>query len=135
MEKTCPGCGQTFETKRATAKCCSDRCRKRYQRGGGQLVEQQFARAESGEPGPVELAAARELEEASRLHTPHGQAALVLARRLDCATADTGSSVAAVVRQLRDTMTSALAGAHPAADPVDELRRRRDRKLGIIGDG
>lgn len=134
MEKTCAACGVTFTASRASAKCCSDRCRKRYQRGGGQLVElRQVAQAESGELGRVELAATRDLEEAGRLSTPLGQAALVLARRLDGFSVDTGSSVAAVVRQLHATMSSALAGAHVADDPVDELRRRRDRKLGLIG--
>lgn len=84
-------------------------------------------------PGPVERRTILELEEAGRLDTIRGQAALVLARRLDSRTMDTGSAVAAVVRQLDATVEAAVAGAHMAADPVDELRRRRDEKLGIVG--
>ena len=53
---------------------------------------------------------------------------LALARRIDKA-ADSGSSLAALARQLSETMTEALVGVVLEPDKVDELRARRDAKL------
>jgi hypothetical protein len=144
MEKECPGCGQTFTAARANAKYCSERCKKRCQRGSGaQVVElkakpdRPATKAKAEEPagniGSVEAAAIKTLTDAGRLNSVMGQAALVLARRLDATTVDTGSAVASVVKQLELALDAATAGAMQAADPVDELRNRRDRKLGIVG--
>jgi hypothetical protein len=70
---------------------------------------------------------ARELEDAGRLDTVFGQAALVLARRIE-SPMETGSSIASMTKQLRETMVDALKGAAVAADPLDEIRARRDSK-------
>jgi hypothetical protein len=43
---------------------------------------------------------------------------------------DTGSGTAALSKELRAVMVAAVQGAPAAADPVDELRARRDRKRG-----
>jgi hypothetical protein len=60
-----------------------------------------------------------------------GQAALVLARRMDGAGDDVGgSALAALARALREMMTAALATSTPAADPLDELLARRERRTG-----
>ena len=67
-----------------------------------------------------------ELEAAGRLETYLGASALALAERIDSSTAVMG--FAALVKELRSTMEAALAGVVVAADPVDELRSRRDRK-------
>lgn len=144
MKLTCATCGGSFEAKRSTAKFCSSNCRVRSHRGGGQVVELKPP-AKKGHrespppadeldgPGEMERAIVAELEEAGRRETGLGTAAVLLARRLDARTMDTGSAVAAVVRQLQTTMEAAVAGAHMAADPVDEVRRRRDEKLGKLG--
>jgi hypothetical protein len=87
----------------------------------------------AGNIGSVEAAAIKTLTDAGRLNSVMGQAALVLARRLDATNIDTGSAVASVVKQLELALDTATAGANVAADPVDELRNRRDRKLGIVG--
>jgi len=55
-----------------------------------------------------------------------GQIALALAERLDNSTAVMG--FAALAKELRVTMVAAKAGVAVAADPVDELRSRRDSK-------
>lgn len=56
-----------------------------------------------------------------------GQQALALARRLDDGgTADT--AFAAIAKELRTTLAEALKTATVAADPVDELRARRERR-------
>lgn len=146
MEVKCEVCGEMFEAKRRTARFCSSGCRVRAHRAGGKVVELKpaakskpagkapaAAPAPAGEEaGPVEAAAVKQLEEAGRLDTPLGQAALVLARRLDRTTMDTGSAIAGVVKQLEATLAAATAGAKQAEDPVDELRKRRDQKLGIV---
>lgn len=68
-----------------------------------------------------------ELATAGMLDSHQGQAALLLARRMESGD-DTGAALAQMVRQLRETMTSALLSAVPdEVDPVDELRARRDR--------
>lgn len=68
-----------------------------------------------------------ELETAGRASSSAGQAALLLAERIEFGE-NTGSAVAQMVRQLHDTMTRALADAEIASDPVDELRARRERR-------
>lgn len=74
----------------------------------------------------VVLAAVRaELDRAGCVDTYLGSAALVLAERIDQSTGVTGLS--ALVRSLQSTMAAVLAGVPRVADPVDELRSRRDR--------
>lgn len=69
----------------------------------------------------------RALADADRIHTPLGQTALLLARRLG--SGDTPpSAVGAIARELRLTLAAALEDATMAADPVDELRERRERR-------
>ena len=69
-----------------------------------------------------------ELTAAGMLDSHQGQLALVLARRIEQGD-DTGAALSQMVRQLRETMTSALGAAEPeAVDPLDELRGRRERR-------
>jgi hypothetical protein len=58
---------------------------------------------------------------------PLGQAALVLAARID-ANQDSGGAIAAMAKQLASTLSAATAGANVVASPVDELRARRAAK-------
>lgn len=70
----------------------------------------------------------RELREAGMLSSHQGQCALLLAERIEVGE-DTGAALAQLVRQLRETMASALASAAPAeVDPLDELRAKRERR-------
>jgi hypothetical protein len=129
-------CPTEFEAKRAAAKYCSERCKKRAQRkpGGVRTAKVVELPAEpASEPAPVvgSVAAATlaELDHAGRLETAVGQAALALARRIDHAGAETGASLAALARQHLATLAEAVKNAKQAADPLDELRGRRERKL------
>lgn len=88
---------------------------------------------ESTGPGPVEQATAAELAGVGRLDTVAGQCAVVLARRLDEHGRDTGGGVASVAKEFRNVMDAALANVEKAADPLDELRARRDRKRAAGG--
>lgn len=70
----------------------------------------------------------KELDAIGKAETPSGAAALVLAARLD-AGEDPGSAMAALAKELRATMLELTRTAPAAKDPVDELRKRRDRRL------
>ncbi len=133
MQVQCHQCGQPFEAERPHAKWCSATCRKQNQRASGASVTELRpagqAEEEPVEVGPVTGATWRKLEEAERLDTPEGMTALALAHRLDHGGRDTGSALASVARELRATLAEALKGAAVEADPVDEIRARRERKL------
>ena len=74
------------------------------------------------------LAAVRgELVAAGVEESALGQAAILIAERLESGV-DNGSSVAAMVRQLRDTMAAALVNEVADADPLDELAAKRERR-------
>ena len=72
------------------------------------------------------------LTEVGRLDSPLGQVAMVLARRIDNPGMDTGSSIASVARQYQLALEAATEGAKTAADPLDELRQRRDMKKRVL---
>lgn len=133
MQKRCETCGESFEAKRKTAKFCSDRCRMRAHRRPAETEQS----APVASPAPVEReetaeslteAARAELLAAGRERTASGRAVLVLARRIDANASESGSSLAALVREFRAALAGALQGAGEATDPVDELRTRRERK-------
>lgn len=148
MEVACATCGNVFLAKRSTARFCSDACRVRAHRAKGPKLAPAVAAAAprtdghdkvkrpttpDGEPLSVEDAVRAELDKAERAGTVMGQSALVIARRLDMPTMDTGSAVSTMVKQLSATLDEALAGQTKAVDPLDELRARRARKLGAAG--
>jgi hypothetical protein len=67
------------------------------------------------------------LTQANRLRTVKGQIAIALARRVDAATVVMG--FAALTKELERAYEAAMAGVTVAADPIDEIRARRDSKL------
>lgn len=83
--------------------------------------------APSGAVVGVTAATLAKVRDACVEDDPAAQAALVLAARID-AGADSGASIAAMVKQLHATMAVALEHAELAADPIDELRRRREAR-------
>lgn len=126
MVKSCEVCGESFEAKRAAAKFCGDRCRKRAQR------RPSTANADVPDERPdipfgLVASTLTELVKAGRENSPAGQAALLLAYRLEHISADTGSSVAAMVKEHRATLAEALKNVEKAS-AVDELKKRRDAK-------
>jgi hypothetical protein len=135
MWKSCAVCTSQFEAKRAAAKYCGQTCRQRAHRrpeaaSESMVVETQDEAAGEPATGLVTAATSTELETAGRLDSALGQAALALARRIDRGDAETGSSLAALVRQHRETLADAVHDAQRDADPLDELRSRRERKRG-----
>lgn len=128
MRKHCASCGEPFEAQRNTAKYCSAKCRVRASRsakpaGEAELVDEGVPVEES-----VSEAVRGELGAAGRLASPTGRAVLALARRIDGGSRESGASLAALVKEFRASMAEALKGAEQAADPLDELRVRRERK-------
>ncbi len=122
MNRECDACGTEYEAQRRTSRYCSTRCRMRASR----RIEAPVA-AESPGSGELVEALRRELADAGRLDTALGQQALALAVKL-ASPFDTGSAMAAVSRELRAVREEALRGAEQVADPLDELRLRRDAK-------
>jgi hypothetical protein len=111
----CAGCGDTFGAGSPRARWCSEKV---------------VPPAEPSDLGPLETVTVAELELAGRTRTVPGQVAVLLARRLDAATGDTGSSVAALAKQLSVTMTEALEGVKKELDPLDRIRAgMRERQL------
>jgi hypothetical protein len=70
----------------------------------------------------------QELVSAGRESTALGQAALLLAYRIERSQMDTGAGVASLVKQHGATLAEALKGATQAKSGLDELRSRRDAK-------
>jgi hypothetical protein len=118
MSKLCGACGRELPTRQR--KWCDETCRKRGQRAGvaGSVSEMPV------KPGRVEKATRSQLEAADRLDTPAGASALVLAAKLDRG-GDTGSAIAALVRELRSALVDALEDVTSSMDPVDRLQQQR----------
>ena len=130
MQRDCDVCQQPYEAKRATSKYCSANCRVRASRAPEQvtppLVAVDFNPASAG---ALYAATLRELEACEQVESSLGQTALLLARRLDDTPMDTGSSVAALVREHRATLLEAVERGTIAADPLDQLSIRRRERL------
>jgi hypothetical protein len=132
--RICEACGQrppATERARfcADAGCRRARARTWKRRERGQIIE--FPAAPDDGPGSsVHAATLATLASAGREDTPLGRAALVLASRLDHGTGDTGSSTAALARELRATLEEAMRGVPQVADAVDDLRARVVRLRG-----
>ena len=130
VKVTC-ACGAEFDARNPRAKYCSDRCRKRAQRGGGEVVALPMPAHDEPEPergGGVERTTRAALTEAGRIETPMGQACLALARRIDFPGPDTGSALAALVARLESSLAVATRGAGATSAPNalrDELAARR----------
>ena len=122
MKRQCDSCGTEFEAKRAHARWCSARCSKRGQRG----VLRSPDPVPVVEVEPVLVVSVRaDLTESGVAETPAGLQALHVAARMAGATADTGSSYAALSRELSRLLVEAKVGATRKADPLDELGQRR----------
>lgn len=132
MIKACVQCGQEFEAKRAAAKYCGERCKKRAQRAPAANVVAigTAAQAPRLPDGELTRATHRALDDAERLDTEMGTAALLLARRLDLASlAETGAGVAALMKEYRATLAEALRDVEAEDDELDQIRAAAALKL------
>ncbi len=128
MQRECESCGLAYTARRVSSRFCGDTCGKRAQRARAAGIPLLAASLDDREaPSELERAVTRELDAAGRLQSAFGQVALELARRIG-SRRETGAATAALARELPRQMTAALAGVERAADPLDEIRARRDRK-------
>lgn len=144
MERPCDACGRTYTARSSRSRYCSDqecrrqreRVRKRRGAAGGQVIDLTAHKAkepeDAREAGPIEAATRERLAAAERESTPEGLNALRMARELDGATGQSGSSMQALSKQHLAALDKAMEGAAVAADPIDrirdELRDRREKK-------
>jgi len=128
MQRECESCGRSYTARRESSRFCSGTCGKRSQRATAAGMPLRVSTAADHE-APSELVAvtARELDAVGRLESVAGQLALELARRI-ASRRETGAATASLAKQFHATMTAALAGVDRAADPLDEIRARRDLK-------
>lgn len=132
----CAVCGGRFTAKRHTAKYCSPRCRMRASRAPEKPPLRQesapivaLAPKASGDTGLL-MVTLNALEQADRVDTPMGQATILIARLLDSGIQDTGSSIAALIRQYDASLTKALDGAQRVESPLERGRRARELRVG-----
>jgi hypothetical protein len=130
VRKQCAVCRVPFEAQRVAAKYCSPRCRVRATRAraaGQDGTAVSVAEPSPATPAGVEAAITAELAAAGRTATSSGQSALALARRIDAGAGEPGSALAAMVRELRAALADAVKDGQAVANPLDELRARRER--------
>src|SRR4051794_14690138 len=107
MTRACEVCGTSYLASRASARYCSGKCRARASRqpkpaarpplsAVPPLTPEQRAALSSLENVTLEA-----LTAAERDQTTLGQVALLIARRLDRPSTDTGSSIAALAKEYR----------------------------------
>lgn len=127
----CASCHGRFTAKHSTAKYCSDRCRKRASRApaapparreGAPLVALGSKKVELPDSRSLLALTRHRLDEADRLNTWEGAAAMALAEILDSGVQDTGSSIAALIREHRTAMSVALAGVEVEENPLARIR-------------
>ena len=126
VKRSCEVCSASFESSRPSARFCGTTCRTRAHRDPGVVRKPSALPVAVVGPDGLMVAAVRaELEASGRDGTYMGALALTLADRMDGSKSIMG--YAAMAKELRSTMDAALVGVKSIADPVDELRLRRDR--------
>lgn len=131
VETVCLACGRPFAYVRnphgKKQVFCSPTCAKNGRKGA--KLDANSAQNVSVPEFFVEKCLRRELEEAGKLDSAVGQALCVLANRID-QNRDGGQSLSSLVHELRDGISALLGDQSQVLDLVDELRARRERKLG-----
>lgn len=147
MRKKCPIDGRQFDATRPSHVFCSARCRKANARRPdpikpktGKVVQlaPPVVESDDGEPnvgpsmaeGPLTRRTRLELDEAGRLDTALGVAALIAAIRLDMlGLAETGSGVKALLDAHRAALAEAMKDAKSEDDPLAKIRASAALKL------
>jgi hypothetical protein len=139
--RSCDFCGREYEAQRSSSRFCAQKCRfamhEHRKRTGDEVVslparKDTKARPQAVSPaGGVEVSTRALLESSGLVGAPLGAMALALAQRIDSAVilGESGSSIAAMARELRATLTEVTRGAQALSDPIDELRRHRQARL------
>jgi hypothetical protein len=130
MLRSCDECGGNYTARRASSRFCGGTCQKRAERARNTGLPARLGLIDgvSSPPSLLEVCLTRELDEVGRLDTVDGLVALELARRVASGD-ETGSATAALSRELTVVTARAMGTATTVADPLDEIKARRDRKL------
>lgn len=122
MQRNCVECGEIFEAEHHQTRYCGTRCRDRHNREKTAAPSVKLPQFDLS----IIQSVRQRLDAVGETDTPLGQLALRLAEQ---ASAETGSALAALSREMRAVLAEVEAGAKPVQrDPVDELRKRRDAK-------
>jgi hypothetical protein len=132
MLRKCDACQTEYVAKRRSSKYCSERCKKRAQRGPAiapvvPIVAAPSASAEV-ERGPLEAATFAELVAVKQETTSAGVAALSFAKMIDNPGPNSLASVAAISREHSRKLGEAIAAGSAKADPLDELAKQREER-------
>ena len=125
MERTCAACGAAYTAKRPNSRYCSATCRQRAHRNPG--VGNDAPAPDGAQPGAVTGSLRARLHDLDVEALPQAEVALALAARID-SPRETGAAVAALAKQLGVVLAELERLGRRAADPLDELRARRDAK-------
>ena len=121
--RCCDACRVSYEARSSSSRFCSARCRQWSHRNPGAAVLN-LAGPQDRPASLVRAAVLADLTAVGRDGSFLGAVALGLAEQIDGAT---GQGVSPLVKELRAAMTAALGDAYASpADPLDELRARRD---------
>lgn len=127
IKRKCDLCGKAYTAKSKRSKFCSPACRVRNHEGRKPLRAADPPAPDATPSTNVTDATMTLLVELDRVATPEGQAALVLARKIDAAE-DPLSAINGAVKQLSDTLAGLRRQAPKEGNPLDELRARRQAR-------
>jgi hypothetical protein len=143
VRKSCAVCSKEFEAAKPNARFCGATCRKRSSRSKPATPQPSATTTAAAVTAPASSAGAppsvgspqslyeavkAKLAEVERLDTIAGAHALELANRIVNAPG-MNTGVAALSKQLQAVLAEALVDTSTAADPMDELEKRRAEKL------
>lgn len=136
MTRSCTHCHSDYETGSNRAKFCSNKCRMaaHYAKKTGAKPSRPTPAAVRvtvkdavEEPGDIVASTRAALVAAGRAGSPEGHLCLILATAI-ASGVESPTGLAALSKELTARLTGALINASVAADPVDELRQRRERR-------
>lgn len=134
-DRICAACGRPLEVEASTRvrMCRREDCRRqrsrervRKHRTGGKVVD--FPSVSTATTKSLTEAVRAALAEAGQVESWEGQAALLIAERIDATERESGSAYAALVAKLESSMELALR-PRPGESFVDELRARKQAKM------
>ena len=128
VQRPCDACGVAYEAQTVRSRFCSKKCRSRW---GRWFRPPAVVHAPSGEPAPVGQVRAATLASSSASTGSVRRSARWSwpAGRIDVG-GDTAAGLASLAGRWMETLGRATDGAPQVADPLDELRRLRQRRIG-----
>ena len=130
MQRPCDECGTEYQSKRATSRFCSTRCRTRQtrKRQSGAITERAALAVITPETATGLLTDATRAELGVLADTADGILLLTLAARID-AVPETSPALATLSKEFAARKSDLMAHAPNAkANPFDELQALRDRR-------